>query len=168
MNDNTEARELWRSEIGAAADPLWDAFRMVEPPPPAGLRNEPRQNSWMLLGLAASWVAIAVLFAWNVSLQGDVTEARERTALALLAAERSDSVLAGLANARQLDSGPRITAALLELLKNSDDPNVQLEALDLLLNDALNDVDLRREVLEEVRFNRSFIELAIQTREIQT
>lgn len=168
MNGNTDTRELWRSEIGAAADPLWDAFKMVEPPPPAPLRHEHRQKPWMLVGLAASWIAIAALFAWNVSLQGDVTEARERTALALLAAERSDRVLAGLANARQLDSRPRITAALLELLKNSDDPNVQLEALDLLLQDALNDDDLLREVLEDVRFNRSFIELAIQTREIQT
>ena len=168
MTRNTDSRELWRAELGDSAEPLWNAFRQVEPPEINLRPDDRRRQPWMLLGMAASWMAIAVLFAWNVGLQNDVTEARERTALVLLAAERSDRVLTGLANARQLERHPEITAALLEVLKTSSDPNVQLGALDLLLDDVLQDPDLRRKVLEQVRFNRSFIELAIQAREVRT
>ncbi len=168
MTNDTDPREVWRAEAGDAAAALWDAFRMHEPPELAASLEERRQMPWMLLGMAASWLAIAVLFAWNVDLQNDVREARERTALVLLAAERSDRVLAGLAGVRRLERDDVITAALVELLKNSADPNVQLEALDLLLDDVLQEPEFRREVLEQIQFNRSFVELAIQAREIRT
>ena len=88
--------------------------------------------------------------------------------MVLLAADRSDHVLTGLANARQLRHDPAITGMLLELLKTSEDPNVQLEALDLLLDDVLSDEKRRRELLEDVQFNRSFLELAIKAREVRT
>jgi len=32
MSKHTNARELWRSELRAAAEPLWDAFMMHKPP----------------------------------------------------------------------------------------------------------------------------------------
>jgi hypothetical protein len=168
MTNDKDPRALWRSEIGDDAEPLWDSFRLVVPPEMDRPLHDRRQAPWMWFAMAASWLAIAALFAWNVDLQNDVSAAQERTALVLLATERSDRVLAGLAAVRQLDRDPAITAALLELLKTSDDPNVQLEALDLLLDDGLQDPDLRREVLEQVRFNRSFIKLAIQAREVRT
>ena len=168
MTNDTDPRNLWRSELGGAADEIWDAFRSAEPPPLAPPEDARRQPPWMWLGLAASWVAIAALFAWNVSLQGEVGHARQQSALVLLAAERSDRVLTGLASARRLDRAPAITAALLELLKTSDDPNVQLEALDLLLEDILADPGLRQQVIDEIRFNRTFIELALEAREIRT
>ena len=169
MSKNTDPRDFWRSEVGEhTAKTLWSAFSEVEPP---GLDQQDPGHSqapWLMIGMAASWLAIAALFAWNIDLQKDVAEAQERTALALMAAQRSDRVLAGLANVRQLERDPAITAALLELLKNSNDPNVQIEALDLLLEDVLKDHDFRQEVLEEVRFNRSFVEFAIQAREVRT
>lgn len=168
MTNNTDPRTFWRSEIGDDAEPLWDSFRLVRPPELNLPRHDRRPAPGLWLAMAASWVAIAALFAWNFDLQNDVSEARERTALVLLATERSDHVLAGLATVRQLDRDPAITAALLELLKQSDDPNVQLEALDLLFDDVLQDPDIRQEVLDQVRFNRSFVELAIQTREVRT
>lgn len=169
MSENKDPREFWHSEAGDdSAEALWNAFEEVEPPE---LDRQsfvhPRWN-WMLVGMAASWVAIAALFAWNIDLQRDVAGAQQQTALVLLAAERSDRVLAGLGNVRQLDPDPAITDALLELLKNSDDPNVQVEALDLLLDGVLQDPDFRQEVLEQVRFNRSFVEFAIQAREVRT
>lgn len=168
MSNDSESRALWREALGDDADATWDAFRMAEPPARAPLMPARRRPPWMGFGLAASWLAIAVLFAWNVDLQGDVTAARERTALVLLAAERSDRVLAGLADARRFDRNPAITAELLHVLKTSDDPNVQLEALDLLLDDVLKDTERRREVLDGIRFNRQFIERAIAAREIRT
>ena len=168
MTDQTDPRKLWRAELGETAEPLWDEFRIVEPPELSMPPQVRRKVQWMPLGMAASWLAIAALFAWNVDLQNEVTEAQEQTALVLLAAERSDRVLAGLSNVRRLDREPAITAALLELLKNSADPNVQLEALDLLLDDVLQDTEFRRDVLEQVLFNRSFVERAIQAREVRT
>ena len=168
MTDQADPRKLWRDELGESAELLWDELRMVEPPELRTPLQDRRKVPWMPLAMAASWLAIAALFAWNVDLQSEVTEARERAALVLLAAERSDRVLAGLSNVRSLDRDPAITAALLELLKNSLDPNVQLEALDLLLDDVLQDPEFRREVLEQVRFNRSFVERAIQAREVRT
>lgn len=169
MSENTDPRESWRSELGDdSAKALWNAFREVEPPKLDRHNSDRPRVNWMLVGLAASWMAIATLFAWSIDLQKDVAEAREQTALVLLAAERSDRVLAGLGNVRHLDRDPAITAALLELLKNSDDPNVQIEALDLLFDDVLKDRDLSQEVLEQVRFNRSFIEFAILAREART
>ena len=168
MTDQMDPRNLWRAELGEASEPLWDEFRMVEPPKLSMPPQDRRKVPWMPLAMAASWLAIAALFAWNVDLQSDVTEAQERTALVLLAAERSDRVLAGLSNVRRLDRDPAITAALLELLKNSQDPNVQLGALDLLLDDVLQDPEFRREILEQVQFNRSFVERAIRAREVRT
>ncbi len=168
MSNKTDTRDLWRAELGDAAEPLWDAFKLAEPPALRPLDHPRRQWPWMWLGLAASWLGIAVLAAWNIDLQSEVNLAREQAALVSLAAERSDRVLTGLAHARQLDRDPAITAALLQLLKTSDDPNVQLEALDLLIDDVLRDPEFRREVLQEIQFNRPFIELALQTREIRT
>ncbi len=168
MRYDTESRELWRSELGDSAEPLWNAFRSVDPPELELPQDDQRRTPWLLLGMAASWLVIAVLFAWNVNLQKDVTAAQKQSALVLLAAERSDRVLAGLANVRQLGRNPAITAALIELLTSSDDPNVQLEALDLLLDDVLKDLEFRREVLERIQFNRAFVELAIQSREART
>ncbi len=168
MSNPEYGRDVWRAEFGDSADKAWDAFGISEPPELAPLEEQRRTQPWMWYGLAASWAAIAALFAWNMNLQGDVSAAREQTALVLLAAERSDRVLSGLASVRQLDQDPAIRAALLHLLKTSEDPNVQLDALDLLLDDVLADPDLRREVLEEIRFNRSFIELALRAREVQT
>ena len=169
MSENTDPRDYWRSELGdESAKALWNAFPEVEPPKlNRQISDRPRAN-WTLVGLAASWLAIAALFAWNVELQNNVAEAREQTALALLTAERSDRVLAGLENVRYLKRDPAITASLLELLKNSNDPNVQLEALDLLLDDVLQDREFRQEVLEQVRFNRSFVKFAIEAREVRT
>lgn len=166
MTDDTETRGFWRAELGDAAEPLWDAFTMAGAPA-AGPR-ERRRQPYIWIGLAASWLGIAILAAWNLDLQSDVAEAREQAALVALAAERSDRVLWGLAHARQLDRDPAITAALVHLLTTSVDPNVQLEALDLLLDDKLQDAELRREIVEEIRFNRAFIELALQARETRT
>lgn len=168
MTNDTDPRQLWRSELGNSAEPLWDAFRTVEPPELKPPHRESRRAPMMWLGMAASWIAIAGLFGWNINLRNEVTEARAQAALALLAAERSDFVLAGLATVRQLDADPAITAALLELLQNSADPNLQLEALDLLLSGASSDMNVQRDVLEQVRFNRSFLELAIRAREVRT
>ena len=168
MSNDSESRALWRDALGDTADPAWDAFRMDAPPALTTMDAERRQVPWMAVGLAASWLAIAALFAWNVGLQRDVSEAQERAALVLLEAERSDRVLAGLADARRFRRNPAIAAELLHVLKTSEDPNVQLEALDLLLDDVLKDVETRREVLDEIRFNRPFIERAIQAREIRT
>jgi len=168
MTYDTDTRDLWRSELGDASEPLWDAFKMAKPPALGPLEHERRQQPWIWFGLAASWLGIATLAAWNIGLQNDVTEAREQAALVSLAAGRSDRVLWGLAHARQLDRDPAITAALVHLLKTSVDPNVQLEALDLLLDDGLQDSAFRREVVEEIRFNRAFIELALQAQETRT
>ena len=168
MTYDTDTRDFWRSELGDASEPLWDAFKMAKPPALGPLEHERRQQPWIWFGLAASWLGIATLAAWNLDLQNDVTEAREQAALVSLAAERSDRVLWGLAHARQLDRDPAITAALVHLLKTSVDPNVQLEALDLLLDDGLQDSAFRREVVEEIRFNRAFIELALQAQETRT
>ena len=168
MTKDTDGRELWRDELGDFADPVWDAFKTADPPELRVPQRQARHAPWMLFGIAASWVAIGILLAWNAQLRNDVTEARTQTALALLVAERSDRVLAGLATVRQLDADPAITAALLKLLKESDDPNLQLEALDLLINGVLSDMNTRRDVLEQVRFNRSFLERAIRAREVRT
>lgn len=168
MTDHTDTRDFWRSELGDATEPLWDAFTMAKPPVLGPLELEHRRQPWMWFGLAASWLGIATLAAWNINLQNDVTEAREQAALVSLSAGRSDRVLWGLAHARQLDRDPAITAALVHLLKTSVDPNVQLEALDLLRDNVLQDSEFRRKVVEEIRFNRPFIELALQTQETRT
>ncbi len=168
MSNDSESRARWRDALGDDADPTWDAFRMAEPPVIQPVEQSPRTPRWVWFGLAASWIGIAMLFSWNVTLQRDVTAANEQTALVLLAAERSDRVLAGLANARRLDRDPAIAEALLELLKTSKDPNVQLQALDLLIDGELRSADARREVLDAVRFNRPFIERAIEALEIRT
>lgn len=168
MTNDTDTRDFWRSELGDDSEPLWDAFKIAKPPALGPLEHERRQQSWIWLGLAASWLGIAALAAWNIELQDDVTEAREQAALVSLAAGRSDQVLWGLAHARQLDRDPAITAALVRLLKTSVDPNVQLEALDQLLDDVLQDPDFRREVVEEIRSNRAFIELALRAQETRT
>lgn len=168
MTNDTDSRALWRETLGDDADPTWDAFRMSEPPPLALAAEAPRQPRWIRTGLAASWLGIAALFAWNVALQRDVTAAREQSALVLLEAERSDRVLAGLATAATLDRDPAITSALLELLKTSSDPNVQLAALDLLVENVLKRPAARREVLDDIRHNRPFIERAMQALEIRT
>lgn len=162
---NDDVRELWRNEFGASAERVWDAFRFTAPPTGAPAPAAARSPRWHWLGLAASWVMIAVLLAWNAELRRDLVGARQHAALVLLAAERSDRVLSGLADARQLRRDPDIRAALLELLARSRDPNVQLEALDMLLDDEAADPASRRRMLDAVRFNREFIESALQSRE---
>ena len=168
MTNDTDPRELWRSELGSSAEPIWNAFRTVEPAELKLHHRETRRAPVMWLGMAASWIAIVGLISWNLDLRNEVTEARAQAALALLVSERSDIVLTGLATVRQLDADPAITAALLELLQNSADPNLQLEALDLLLSGPSGDINVQRVVLEQVRFNRSFLELAIRAREVRT
>lgn len=162
---NDDVRELWRNELGGSAERVWDAFRFRAPPSGAPAPAATGSLRWHWLGLAASWVMIAVLLTWNAELRRDLVGAREHAALVLLSADRSDRVLAGLADARQLRRNPEIRAALLELLTLSRDPNVQLEALDMLVEDVAADPESSRRMLEAVRFNREFIQSALQSRE---
>lgn len=161
--------DLWRDAIDDDAERVWGSFR-EEPAPPLRhsfvTREAARPERWLL---AAAIVVVMVTGAWNMSLMRQLEEVRNDYVMAALATDLSATRLASL---HRLSGEPLSSAAieaLKDLVRAARDPNIQLAALDLLLDGhALPGDGEIQALLREVRHNGRFIETAVRARTAQT
>ncbi|MEM8547336.1 MAG: hypothetical protein AAGF46_04145 [Pseudomonadota bacterium] len=167
MSHNEDMRSIWQDEAGDAGAKLWDEFPLSAAPPMERQAAERPQGPWLWAGIAASWAVVGVMVLWNLELRSDVDAAQAQAALALLSTGRSDQVLAGLQSVQTVKNHGGLTDVLLQLLQTSDDPNVQLEALELLYQRGdLSSADWNA-ALKNVRHHKEFIERALKAQEIE-
>lgn len=167
MNSKDDMRRLWQEEAGDAGVRLWDEFPISTAPPMERPPAERSNSPWLWAGMAASWAVVGVMVLWNLELRSDVDAAQAQAALALLSTGRSDQVLAGLHSVQTVRANSGLTDALLQLLQTSDDPNVQLEALELLQERGDLTPAAWNEVLMNIRHHKEFIERALKAQEIE-
>lgn len=161
--------QLWRDALGDDAERIWNGIREdVAPPLRDSFASEvrPRPGRWLL---AAAMVLVLVTGMWNVLLTRQLAEIRDDYVMATLAAGSPANRLAVLHRL----GGESLSADAVEALKNlvrvSQDPNIQLAALDLLLDSHALSADSEiQTLLEQVRHNSQFIEAAVRARSVRT
>lgn len=161
--------KLWHEAIDEDADRIWNGIREDVAPP---LRHSfvtgdsRRPQRWLLI---AAIVLVMLTGTWNVFLMRQLADVRADYMMAALAADSSAIQLATL---HRLD-GESLSAdaveALQDLVRISQDPNIQLAALDLLLDSrALSGTQEIQALLKQVRHNRRFVEVAVRARSVRT
>ena len=164
MTAANEHRKIWRDALQDDADRVWSGMQEeIAPPLRTSFRAPGISSAWRWLAVAAGIAAIG-FGAWNVSLQRELSDTRAAYLVATLRGE-SSSRLATLHRLETVTLSDAIVEELISVVKESDDPNVQLAAIDILLdNRSLDDEERIDSLLDGVRHNRKFIEQAIRAR----
>ena len=164
-----ESFELWREAIDDDAERVWTSISEDVAPP---LRHSftrggtRRRQHWLL---AAAIVLVMVTGAWNVLLMRQLADARADYMMATLANDASNQRLAMLHRLDGESLSSDAVEALKHLVRVSQDPNIQLAALDLLLDSrALSGDQEIQALLKQVRHNRHFVEVAVRARSVRT
>ena len=167
MTAASEHRKIWRDALQEDADLVWSGMQEeIAPPLRTSFRTQSGGSAWRWLAVAAGIAAIG-FGAWNVSLQRELSDTRAAYLVAMLRVE-SSSRLATLHRLETVKLSDTIVEELITVVKTSDDPNVQLAAIDILLdNRVLDDEERVDSLLEGVRHNRTFIEQAIRARSMR-
>ena len=161
--------DLWRDALDDDAERLWTSIHEdVAPPLRGSFTTEVRRRPGRWL-LAAAMALVLVTGMWNVVLTRQLAEIRDDYLMATLAAGSPANRLAALHRL----GGESLSADAVEALKNlvrvSQDPNIQLAALDLLLDSRALSADREiQTLLEQIRHNSQFIEAAVRARSVRT
>lgn len=169
MTDAKQHLSIWRDALEEQAEMLWNGLQ-EEVAPPLRARFEARRDStaWRWVAIAAGVAAVGVA-SWNLSLHRELSATKTLYQVAMLQADSSANRLTMLHRLDGAELSSSVVDELIALIKTSEDPNVQLAALDILLETGALDGEERiRALLEEVRQNRRFIETAIRARTIRT
>ena len=164
-----EHTDLWRDALGDDADPVWNSIREdVAPPLRRSFKTaaKPHPQRWLL---AAAIVLAMVTGTWNFLLMRQLADARSDYLLATLVTDASTGRLAALHRLSGETLSADAVQALKDLVRVSQDPNIQLAALDLLLDSrALPTDEEVQALLRQVRHNSHFIEAAVRARSVRT
>lgn len=165
MNRQDEQRKLWRDVLGSDTEAIWQAFG-ERTAPPLNVRFEPRSSvrKWRWATAAAAGLAsLSLLWNWHISTQFAST--RTEYALALLETGSSPVRLQALERLSNSKLSPAGVIAIRKAVTRSRDPGVQLAALDVLIGSGSLDVQLdTQELLQQVTYNRAFIEFSLRMR----
>lgn len=169
MNGPEQNRELWREALGSDAERVWNSFDIDGAPPlRQSLVTRPGVNYWRWAA-AAALLLVVTSAVWNVTLMRQLNAARSDFLIATLHSGSSNTRLYALHSLRTLRFTADATNALRTTVVKSEDPNVQLAALDILLDQGLvsSEADIQR-LLQDVRHNRRFLEIAVRARSVRT
>lgn len=160
---------IWRDTLGEDAETLWSGLQMeVAPPLRASLESKSENTAWRWVAIAASIATIAV-GSWSLALKSELSATRSMYLVAMLHEDSSPTRLTALHRLDGTQLSVSVVDELMALVRVSDDPNVQLAALDILLDTgALREESHIRALLKDVRHNRQFIETAIRARTVRT
>lgn len=160
--------DLWREAIDDDAERVWNGIGEDVAPPlrrSFTVSDRPRPQRWLL---AAAIVLAVVTGMWNFLLTRQLAEARADYLVATLAAGLPANRLTTLHRLSGESLSADAEEALRNLVRFSEDPNVQLAALDLLLDGRALSGDREIEALiEQVRHNSHFVEAAVRARSIR-
>ncbi|MEN1728476.1 MAG: hypothetical protein AAGJ52_08540, partial [Pseudomonadota bacterium] len=156
---------LWKEALGEQSEAIWNAFRVDQPPPLELHVTRVERPSWVPWLAAASLAAVLVLGGLNLRLLNELESVRTQQTLTALSLSAQYERLAVLNQLQGQAMDPQLVAAIRVLLLESEDPNVQLAALDLLWQTAnFDNPDEVARLIRETRHNRAFIQAAIQSR----
>jgi hypothetical protein len=160
---------IWRDVLEENADTLWNGMQEEVAPPLRGSFKARRDGiAWRWVAIAAGITVVGVA-SWNLSLQRELSATQSLYLVAMLQTDSSVTRLTTLHRLERVKLSDAVVDELMALIKTSDDPNVQLAALDILLDTgALDDEERIRALLKDVRQNRKFIETAMRARTIRT
>ena len=160
---------LWRDAIDDDAERVWTSIREDVAPPlrhAYATKDALRPYRWLL---AAAIAAVMVTGAWNLALMKQLADVHADYVMASLAIDLSENRLATLHSLYGESLSADAVEALKDLVRISQDPNIQLTALDLLLDnhELSKDQDVEA-LLQQVRHNGHFVEAAVRARSIRT
>jgi len=169
MTDAKQHLSIWRDALEDQADTLWNGVQEeVAPPLRASFAARRDSTAWRWVAIAAG-IAVVAVANWNLSLHRELSATRSLYLVAMLQADSSITRLTTLHRLGGAKLSSSIVDELMALIKTSEDPNIQLAALDILLEiGALDGAERIDALLKEVRQNRQFIETAIRARTIRT
>jgi hypothetical protein len=164
-----EHSELWYDAIQDDAERVWNNIHAdVAPPLRRTFARKYRlpPQRWLL----AAAIAIAMVIGiQNLTLMRQIADVRDDYLIATLTADSSTVRLATLHNLSGKPLSTDAVEVLRDLVRRSKDPNVQLAALDLLLDsNALSGDEEIKALLEQVRHNSQFIKTAVRARSVRT
>ena len=165
MKAEDENRALWRDALGDRADDFWHAFpRELAPPLSVRFVASPERRRWRLVA-AAALAVVGLMAGWNLKLSRELSDARRDHAFAMLGIDSWPARLTALSMLRGETLSSAAVTTLMRVVATSRDPNVQLAALDLLIDSGAIDVDdLTHTLLEQIRHNRAFVETSLRAR----
>ena len=165
MNRQNEQCELWRDVLGSDTEAIWHAIE-EKTAPPLNVRFEPRSSDRKWRWATAAAVALASLsLLWNWHISTQLASTRTEYALALLETGSSPVRLQALGRLSNSKLSPASVIAIRKVVSRSRDPGVQLAALDVLIGSGSLDVQLdTQELLQQVTYNRAFIEFSLRMR----
>ena len=169
MKADEEQRALWRDALGDDADRLWQAVPGESAPPLRMRFSSPGgERRWRFAAIAATVLAGLSLF-WNWRISSELAGVRLNQALTLLQVDSSVVRLTALAALRDTRLSAQSVEVLIGIVTTARDPNVQLAALDLLLDSgALGSADdVAARVLEQVKNNRAFVAASLRARSME-
>jgi len=165
MNPYDENFALWRETLGKNTFAAWNAIHECAASPlRVCFESVASSRRWRWVTAAA--IALASLsWLWNLQLHQELSRLRTDYAFATLNADSSPAQLTALETFR----GGRLSAyavvRLKTLVTTSRDPNVQIAALEILLDsDSLDAGDNGPALLNQVHHNRGFIEASLRAR----
>jgi len=165
MTVRGEHLELWREELDTNAELVWDGIQEeIAPPLRKPFRSAVNIRPWRWAA-AAAVVALLVSGLWNAVLLQELENVRTDYVIAMLKNDSPLSQLTTLDTLRSDHLSANLTEALQRLVISSQDPNIQLAALDILLEQGtLSDEKQVQLMLPQVRYNQQFIEMAVRAR----
>ena len=169
MSGQDEQYQLWSNVFGNDTATVWDALE-EEIAPPAGfrLRSDSRDRRWRWLAMTAAGLAgLSLLWNWHISIE--LTNTRIEYALALLEMNSSPIRLNALARIGDNELSTDSITVLRKTVAKSRDPNVQLAALDILLDSGnLDSQQAAEALLQQVIYNNAFVRISLRMRSDQT
>lgn len=164
-----EPIELWREALGDDAERIWNSLpEDAAPPLRHTFRDETRRHPQRWL-MAAAIAIVAATAVWNFSLMRQLADLREDYVLATLSPGSPATRLTALHRLDGSTLSADAVVALKDIVRTSQDPNIQLAALDVLLDGGALSGDAEIQTLiEQVRHNGRFIQAAVRSRSIRT
>tara|TARA_R110002167_G_scaffold66614_1_gene188485 strand:- start:357 stop:872 length:516 start_codon:yes stop_codon:yes gene_type:complete len=126
--------EQWQEVIGEDADKLWQALEVSAVPSVLSIPVRPKRWLWLgKIAAALGSVGIVVLLQWQAAQETQLL--RTQNLQLRLLSHNAMQQLEALNQLQHLSPETALTVApqLLTVLKNSEDPNVQLSALETLI-----------------------------------
>lgn len=141
-NNNKDQTSLaqWREVLGKDADPLWQALEVEPHQRPLNLFNAAAKNVWTgRLKLAAVLACFTVMALWQWQSVQQIQQLHTENLTLRLDSQNPVWQLEALQLVSQLpDQQSRpVFPAVMRLLANASDPNVQLGALEVLVREGV-------------------------------
>ena len=164
MSSEQEQIALWRDTLGADASRFWSAMDVERAPPMRPLQESRAGGpAWRWLSIAAC-VVLAASVLVNVMLVRELGDARHDFLLARLADQSPAARFVAINALSREGLSADAVMALESLVLSAADPNVQLAALDVLIDSGALSDDAIANLVSRAGHNTDFLRLAVRAR----